>query len=238
MRVPSTEVQNNFGRFLNLVCDGEEIIVTRNGKDIVKLVSCCDGSIVAEGAAEYAGDHQKVTHEEFLKLTENSELRYELIDGEVYILAAPNYRHQITVTEILVKFSNWFKGKTCRAITSPFDVTLFKGEDDANVVQPDIVVICDAEKVDEKGKYRGTPTLVVEVLSGSTRRKDMVKKTDLYMQSGVREYWMVDPDKQSVYQYSFNEQDIQDYRVYTGDATIESLSFTGLDIPLKELFAD
>jgi Uma2 family endonuclease len=143
---------------------------------------------------------------------------------------------QVIVTEILVKFSNWFEGKKCRPLTSPFDVTLFKGEGNANVVQPDIIVICDTDKVDEKGKYRGIPTLVVEVLSGSTRRKDMVKKTDLYMQTGVQEYWMVDPEKNEIYLYTFNGQDIKDYRVYSGDGLVISDAFVGFTVKLSELF--
>lgn len=236
MRVPSTEVQNNFGKYLTIAMN-EEVIVTRNGKDIVKMVLCCGESTVAEQAEEYlAGGKRRVTYEEFLELTENSELRYELIDGEVFLLASPTYNHQTAILEIIVHFYNWFKGKSCRPLTSPFDVTLVKANDNINVVQPDIIVICDTDKVDEKGKYKGIPTLAVEVLSESSRRHDMLRKLDLYMQTGVREYWMVDPVKKEIYVYTFKAQDIGDYRVYTQDSAVKSSVFEGLEIPLREIF--
>ncbi len=237
MRVSSTEVQNNFGKYLNIAMD-EEVIVTRNGKDIVKMVLCHGGSIVTEKAEEYlpGGGKRKVTYEEFLELTENSELRYELIDGEVFLLASPTYNHQTAILEIIGHFYNWFKGKSCRPLTSPFDVTLVKANDNINVVQPDIIVICDTDKVDEKGKYKGIPTLAVEVFSESTRRNDMLKKLDLYMQTGVREYWMVDPVKKEIYVHTFEQQDIGDYRVYTQDSAVRSSVFEGLEIPLREIF--
>lgn len=237
MRVASTEVQNSFGKYLDIVSEGEEVIVTRNGRDIIKMVSIGGDGCVSENAGVYAAENRKVTYEEFIELTENSDLRYELIDGEVYLLASPNYHHQYAIAEIMGCFYNWFKGKKCRPLTSPFDVTLVKGEDNKNVVQPDILVICDTENIDEKGKYKGVPTLAVEVLSGSTRRNDMLKKLDLYMQTGVQEYWIVDPNKKEIYIYNFEDQNIKDYRVYTGDKIVKSDVFQGLEIGLADVFA-
>ncbi len=84
-----------------------------------------------------------------------------------------------------------------------------KYEEDPNVVQPDIVVICDEDKVNEDNKYEGIPTLIVEVLSPSTKGRDMAVKLHLYMRSGVSEYWIVDPENKSIMQYSFSpERDI------------------------------
>lgn len=117
-------------------------------------------------------------------------------------------------------------------------MTLVKGRDQKNVVQPDIIVICDTEIIDEKGKYQGVPTLAVEVLSNSTKRKDMIKKLDLYMQTGVKEYWMVDTEKKEVYIYSFENENIKGYDVYLDERTILSKAFEGLEIPLKEVFPD
>lgn len=110
-----------------------------------------------------------------MELTEESEQRFELIDGVIYNLASPSYKHQHVVHELHGTFYNWFKGKRCVPLTSPFDITFFKEEDNICVVQPDIVVICDKDNLDEKGNYKGTPTLVIEVLSPSTRSKDMLK---------------------------------------------------------------
>lgn len=238
MKVSSTEVQNNFGKYLKIASELEDVIVTRNGYEVAKIVPCEERSVIAEEAASYIfNDRWKVSYEEFLKMVENSDLRYEYIDGEVYLLSSPVYSHQVVVSEILAVFHNWFKGKKCRPLTSPFDVTLMKGKDNNNVVQPDIIVICDTDKIDASGKYQGVPALTVEVLSRSTRRKDMLKKLDLYMQTGVKEYWMVDPDKKEVAVYSFEKHDIADHNTYIGDMVVKSKVFAGLEVRLADIFA-
>lgn len=237
MKVPSTEVQNNFGKYLKIAAELEDVIVTRKGYEVAKIVPCEERSIVAEEAANYIfNDRWKLSYEEFLKMVENSDLRYEYIDGEVYLLASPVYSHQVSVTEIIAIFHNWFKGKKCRPLASPFDVTLIKSKDNINVVQPDIIVICDTDKIDAAGKYKGVPTLAVEVLSRSTRSKDMLKKLDLYMQTDVKEYWIVDPDKKEVSIYNFEKHDIADHNTYIGDMTVKSNTFNGLDVRLADIF--
>lgn len=240
MRVPSTEVQNNFGKYLKYVEVNEEIIVTKNGRDVARIVPCAgpDQSLIAEGAAEYQTREGWVTYEEFLELTEASEQRFELIDGVVYNLAAPSYAHQYAVNEIHGTFYNWFKNKKCLPLTSPFDVTLTKAEDNICVVQPDIIVICDRDNMDPKGKYKGVPTLAVEVLSPSTRSKDMLKKLELYQQCGVREYWLVDPKNKTVYVYSLDKNAIVDNRAFQKDAQecAESAYFSGLKVVLADVF--
>jgi len=238
MRVSSTEIQNNFGKYLKIASEQETVIITKNGRDIAKIAPCYGESRIAEHSTEYAAKSKyRVSYEEFLELTKNSDFRYELIDGEVFCLEAPNYYHQMVVAELFVSFYSWFKGKKCRPLTSPFDVTLFKEESNRNVVQPDIIVICDTEKVDEHGRYRGVPSLVVEVLSGSTRRNDMIKKTNLYMQTGVKEYWIVDPDKKQIYIYNFEESDVKDFKTCMHGDSIRSETFEGLEIELSQIFA-
>src|SRR5699024_8747810 len=155
MRVPSTKLQNNFGKYLKFVEANEEIIVTRSGKDTAKIIACRDEETVKEKHPEYQSREGWVTYEQFLELTEESEQRFELIDGVIYNLASPSYKHQHAVGELFVTFYNWLKGKACVPLPSPFDVTFFKEDDNINVVQPDIVVICDKNKLDEKGKYKG-----------------------------------------------------------------------------------
>jgi Uma2 family endonuclease len=134
---------------------------------------------------------KRISYEEYMALIDSSDQRYELIDGEIYLLASPSFKHQIVVNEIAWHLYNYFRGKPCRSLTAPFDVRLFgfatKFEEDPNVVQPDVVVICDLDKVNESNKYEGIPTLVVEVLSPSTKGKDMVTKFNLYMKSGILE---------------------------------------------------
>jgi Uma2 family endonuclease len=143
----------------------------------------------------------------------------------------------VSVAEIYGIFYNWFKGKKCRPLTSPFDVTLIKAKDNINVVQPDIIVICDTDKIDASGKYKGIPTLVVEVLSRSTRKKDMLKKLDLFMHTDVKEYWLVDPDQREVSIYNFKKNDITDHETYIGDMIATSKVFKGLEVRLADVFS-
>jgi len=239
MKVPSTKVQNNFGKYLKYVEVNEEIIVTKKGRDVARIVPCNDPySLVKEEAAEYRTGEGWVTYEEFLELVEASEQRFELIDGVIYNLAAPNYDHQYAVHEIHGTFYIWFKNKKCVPLTSPFEVTFFKSEDNICVVQPDIIVVCDSDEMDKKGKYKGTPTLVVEVLSISTRSKDMLKKLDLYKQCGVKEYWMVDPKNKMVHTYVLEKNDIVDNMTFgtSSHEYVESASFEGLKVALKDIF--
>lgn len=238
MKVSSTEVQNNFGKYLRIAVELEDVIITRNGREVAKIVPCEQRTTVAEETANYIfNDRWKLSYEEFLKMVENSDLRYEYIDGEVYLLASPVYNHQVVVSEIHSIFYNWFKGKKCRPLTSPFDVTLKKSESNINIVQPDIIVICDTDKIDGSGKYHGVPTLVVEVSSRSTKTKDMLKKLDLYMKTGVKEYWIVDPDKKEVSVYTFENYDIADHNTYLGNMTAKSNVFSGLEVRLTDIFA-
>ncbi len=240
MKVTSTEVQNSFGKYLNLL-EYEDIIITKNNRNIAKLIPYEEktNTLIKEHSGSYA-IKKRITYEEYVALVENSEERYELIDGEIYLMASPLFKHQVAVNEIAGSFYIWFKGKSCRSLTSPFDVKLFnhakKFEDDQNVVQPDVLVMCDEEKVTNEGKYEGKPTLVVEVLSKSTRSKDMIKKLNLYMNSGIREYWIVDTEKKEVYVYYFEESDIHSYDVFTKDMTVESKIFQGLKIALDDIF--
>src|SRR5688500_16081523 len=127
MNVSSTEVQNNFGKYLKFAEAGEEIIVTKNGRNIATLGPWrIADQLIREHAPEYRTSSGKVTYEEFLELVEQSEQRFELIDGVVYNLASPSYKHQHAVHELHGAFYNWFRGKSCTPLTSPFDVTFFR----------------------------------------------------------------------------------------------------------------
>ena len=218
MRVNSTDLQNAFGRYLALA-DEEDVIVTKNGKAVAKLSRFRE----PESAVlfEEAADHQRtsrISYGEYEKMVEASDQRYELIGGQVYLLASPSYRHQVIVNEIAGRFYNFFQGKPCQSLTSPLDVRLFghagQFEENPNVVQPDIVVIWDQDKVRDN-KYLGVPTLIVEVVSPSTRGKDFAVKLQLYMESGVKEYWLVDPEEERILLYSFTpERDVAGMTVH------------------------
>ncbi|WP_235794755.1 Uma2 family endonuclease [Virgibacillus salidurans] len=157
----------------------------------------------------------------------------------MYNLASPSYKHQRVVGELYGAFYNGFKGKKCVPLTSPFDITFFKEEDNVCVVQPDIVVIRDKDNLDEKGNYKGTPTLVVEVLSPSTRNKNMLKKLELYKQCGVNEYWIVDPINEHILVYVLEDNDIVNNKTYSKSAqqAVRSEVFEELEADLQDVFA-
>lgn len=128
--------------------------------------------------------------------------RIEIINGEAVIMAPPTRFHQEILTELTRQFANFLEGKRCKVYPAPFGVRLFEKDMDAPenvdvVVEPDISVVCDRDKLDKYG-CKGAPDLVIEILSPSTRRHDRLIKLNLYQRAGVREYWIVDPDSQSV----------------------------------------
>lgn len=131
--------------------------------------------------------------------------RVELIDGVIYDMAAPISIHQILVTQICMMFDRYIKEKKgdCLPIVSPIDVQL--DCDDRTMVQPDVIVMCDRDKV--KKHIYGHPDLVVEILSPSSTKLDNRIKLGKYANAGVREYWIVDPVKRSLLVYNFEEGD-------------------------------
>ncbi|MDL2319259.1 Uma2 family endonuclease, partial [Eubacteriales bacterium OttesenSCG-928-A19] len=124
--------------------------------------------------------------------------RYELIDGQAYMLASPSVRHQRVFRELFKQFAVYLAGKTCEVFSAPFDIRLNAAAEDDIVVQPDITVICDPRKIEDGQSCKGAPDMVIEILSPSTARYDQNRKLDLYLEAGVREYWIVDPEMRSV----------------------------------------
>ncbi len=233
MEVRSTDVQNNFGTYLKYA-QYEDVFVTRNGKRVAVLQSY-DSFRVADGEPIYDAHQPEMTLEEFLDFAAQSSERYEFIDGEVIIQSSPSFQHQKAVIALGSLLRDWTTGKPCEALVAPFDV-LLDAFDKTNVVQPDVVVICDLEKINEKGRYSGVPAVVVEVLSESTRNYDMVKKLEVYRAGGVREYWITNPFTEEVYVYTFVDYEVQDYRVYGQGAIIDSSALVGLELAVRLIF--
>lgn len=128
--------------------------------------------------------------------------RVELIDGVFYDMSAPYTTHQIIALDIFTQIKSYImskKGK-CIPLAAPCDVQLDR--DDKTMLQPDVMIICDRDKV-VKQKVYGAPDFIVEVLSDSTKKKDMTLKLSKYENAGVKEYWIVDPDKQKIIVYDF-----------------------------------
>ena len=188
-------------------------------------------------------DPQVITITEYHKLRENSEARLEYIDGIVYMTPSPSTRHQRISSRLQARLFNFLAGKECEVFPAPFDIEL-RTEDaglggqaeKTQVVIPDLSVICDKMKLSEN-KYVGSPELIVEILSPSNQAHDLVKKLNLYMQSGVKEYWIVNPLLNTVQIYGLNEE--KQYRQVevlkeTGVARSEVLQ--GFSMNLEELF--
>lgn len=178
--------------------------------------------------------------QEFLEFDNSDDNRYEYIDGRIYLLASLFYKHQRVLGNLLARLYTWFKGEECEPLPAPLDITLYKDETineaNINVVQPDIVVICDQDKINEKGRYLGTPTLVVEILSDSTAKKDLIRKLNLYMITGIKEYWIVDPENEIVSIFQFAHKQIKEIDIYERLDIIRSVVFAGLTIDLLEVF--
>lgn len=156
------------------------------------------------------------TIEDYYELPE--ERRAELIDGVFYDMSAPTTIHQLIVGEIYMILKNYIKRKqgTCITFVSPIDVKL-REDDDKTMVQPDVLVQCDRDKIKRRGIF-DAPDFVAEVLSKSTKKKDMNLKLKKYKEAGVREYWMIDPDKQKVIVHNFMQGDTS--AIYGFDAAI------------------
>jgi len=241
MKVNATDMKNYFGRYLKK-CAEEDIYITKNDKIVAKLCSYDDGMEghleIKEGSAAYNYSGKRVSYEEFLKITEGNEERYEYIDGEVYLLTSPGFTHQSIHSNLYKWLLLWFEGKPCRVLSAPFDVTLYNEETKSkNVVQPDLLVTCDhKETTNSKDRYMGVPALVVEILSPQARSRDMVKKLNVYLEGGVNEYWVVDPMEEQVILYYFIEKQLEQMIIYKQPEVVKSLHFKGFDIAVADIF--
>lgn len=136
--------------------------------------------------------------------------RAELIDGKIYYMAPPSLKHQKISGKLYQSIANYIdnKGGTCEVLAASFAV--FLNNDDINYVEPDISVICDSSKLNDKGCH-GAPDWVIEIVSPSSKPRDYMTKLFKYRTAGVREYWIVDPDKQRVMVYGFENDTVEQY---------------------------
>ena len=169
---------------------------------------------------------KKYTVEDIYSLPEGT--RAELIDGDMYMLAAPGRTHQRILGSMYRKISDYIdvNNGSCEVDIAPFAV--FLNEDDRTYVEPDISVVCDPSKLDERG-CNGAPDWIVEIVSPGSKRMDYFTKLFKYRTAGVREYWIVDPEKEKVMVYLFDCGDASMYDftdeipvgIYDGDLKIK-----------------
>ena len=240
--ITATELKQNLGKYLSIVSEDQEVIVTKNGKKAIRLTPYITDIeryfTVKENALDYQYGGKKVSYEEFMEIYEKSDLRMEYINGEIVLLPSPSTFHQDISGNLHMIFRNYLKGKKCKVFYAPFDVHFFKKDfKNPDVMQPDLLIACDlVDNVTETGRYMGTPSLVVEILSPSTRSRDMVDKLNTYMLSGVKEFWVVDPTQKTVLVYSFKDFGIDAHITYRKDEVIQSYWFENLEAPVNDIF--
>lgn len=241
--ITATELKENLGKYLDYAIDNHEIVITKNGKKAARLspyITDIERYLtVKEEALDYRYGGKKVSYDEFMEIYEKSDLRMEFINGEIFLLSSPGALHQIISGKLYLILSEYLQGKKCRAFYAPFDVHFRKkGFKEPDVMQPDLFIACDLEDtVNEKGRYMGTPALVVEILSPGTRSKDMVDKLNTYMLSGVREYWVADSMKQTILLYGFKECKVDEFHDFKATDVLKSYFFEGLEADLAEVFS-
>ncbi len=149
-------------------------------------------------------DAGEYTIDDYEKLPDD--IRVELIKGNIYDMASPSRRHQTIIFEMGVQIRTAIKKNKggCKVYLAPSDVQLF--DDDKTVVQPDLFILCKKEMIRETQITHGAPEFVVEVLSKSNQFKDMTLKLGLYMDAGVKEYWIVNPFNGYIFKYVFYEE--------------------------------
>jgi Uma2 family endonuclease len=191
---------------------------------------------MSSAAAKIDEEDQRFTYADYRAWELDEGERFELIDGTAYAMAAPSDVHQAILVELVTQMGTYLRGKPCKVRPAPYDVRLFYAEDESDdtVVQPDISVICDENKRGPEG-CRGAPDLVVEILSPSNTADEYIRKFNLYMKAGVREYWIVAPKSKTVQSFVLQNG------AYTGtvydSGALPSAVLEGLTITLNDVFA-
>jgi Uma2 family endonuclease len=172
------------------------------------------------------------------------DMRCEIIDGEVFMMSpAPSYNHQVIAGNIFSSFLVQLKGKKCKPRIAPLDVFLdYDGDiDDCRViVQPDVIVNCDKNKIDKRGIF-GSPDLVIEVVSPFSLKHDTRTKSELYERFNVPEYWLVFPEQFTIVTNYFEDNKYQSNNyIYEKeqDIILTSKIISGLTLNLSDIFED
>jgi Uma2 family endonuclease len=169
-----------------------------------------------------------------------NEERWEIIDGVPYnMVPSPSLDHQNIVSNLQGEFYAYLKGKECRSFVAPFDVRLHvegkSNHEIKNVVQPDLTIVCDKSKLDDKG-CNGTPDMVIEVLSPATAKRDRSDKLKLYKVTKVKEYWIIDPFNKTVEVNRIQDNVFGEPVVYGENEKIQVGIFEDMVLELQHIF--
>ena len=174
----------------------------------------------------------KFTYQDYLLLPEDK--RYEIIEGELFMVPAPIPYHQDIFRSLFRVLTDYAQSKNLgKVYSAPIDVVL----SDENIVQPDILFISKQRlSIITEKNIQGAPDLVVEILSPGTAEKDKILKRKLYAKFGVKEFWLVDGKKKEIEVLSLQEEDLKRWKVYTGEETLCSSLWQDIRIPINEVF--
>jgi len=235
-------MKNQFGQYLKQTMDeNTQFIITKNNKRVARLSPYISDIekyyTIREDAVDYKYDSMMVSYEEFMEIYEKSNTRMEFINGQIYVISAPGLNHQAILGNLYIIFKDYFKGKKCHPFMAPLDIHFRKKNiQDPDVMQPDLVVLCDLEdNVNAKQRYTGTPSLTLEIISPSSRSIDMVYKLNTFMISGVLEYWVVDPAKKTISVYCFEDCKVDRMEFYKSGETARSFVYEGLSADVGAL---
>lgn len=179
-----------------------------------------------------SAESKKYTEEDYYNLPDH--VRAELIDGIlIYNHAAPNRLHQGILSELHAIIHDYIKkkGGNCRIYPAPFAVKLWEEKD--TIVEPDISVICDEKKLTDRG-CTGAPDWIIEISSPSNSKHDYITKLNLYTEAGVREYWIIDPEKERILVY-FPIEEKCELKIYSFQDIVESNIYDDLSIDFKNI---
>jgi Uma2 family endonuclease len=172
------------------------------------------------------------SYNEYLEIDDGK--RYEVIDGELYMMSSPSSIHQMIVMEMSRQIGNALYGKACTPFIAPMDVRLFYKEDGSDdiIVQPDIFVVCDRNKIG-KNSINGAPDFVIEIVSPGNTAIEMSLKQLHYERSGVKEYWLIDYENKNLLKF------VSSVGVFVGEkcklAGIISTAYLGIDIDFDSI---
>ncbi|MBU1105092.1 MAG: Uma2 family endonuclease [Candidatus Riflebacteria bacterium] len=181
---------------------------------------------------------QRYSYADYLSWDDDK--RCEIIDGEVFDMTSPSLLHQSILSELFKQLVIFFDNKPCKVFVAPLDVLLAKNtsrsEEVFTVVQPDVMVVCDPKKLEERGIV-GAPELVVEIISPSTSSKDNIIKRRIYEQAGVKEFWLISPIERLIRVNKLGKDGrFEREEIYDDTAQIEIAQFAGLSIDCRRVF--
>jgi Uma2 family endonuclease len=178
-----------------------------------------------------------ISLEEYFEMREDSDDLLEYIDGSVYMSPSPSTKHQRISSKLQFNFSVFLEGKPCEVFDAPYDVELKNDKmEGTKIVIPDISIICEKAGFTD-ARYVGVPNLIVEILSPSNQSHDLITKLNLYMDYGVKEYWIVNPMLNAITVYALNDvQMYEQYDMKSDFGKINSKELMGFSVDVEKIF--